>query len=230
MKPGASPGIWGGSILLLRDGKERAFPDEDALVSFLALATDTHGYADPARWTCPPMNRCILVREAPRPSGRSVPSGDLAVDVAERSAFRFTDAAGRLIDVRNLRSRVIDRIRCGRGGPSLPVPRPYGCPPGRRRRAVGQRGQAGHYLRGLNGEDVFDRDGRLLGRWEPRGRMRVTAACLRDPDWFEYRARRGRGWKAQKYAHQWERRVRAEEKRLRARLRAEGPFLEDAEG
>lgn len=83
----------------------------------------------------------------------------------------------------------------------------------------GQRGRAGHYIRHAGRENYYDDEGMLLYQWIPRGKIVENAECVKDPDWFSFRAVHSTGWKEHKCRHQWEHGVREKEKHEKNRRR-----------
>lgn len=72
----------------------------------------------------------------------------------------------------------------------------------------GRHARAGHLIRLEKDTYFFDEEGRILYHFVARGKRIEDRECVRDPDWFGWRARHSTGWKDHKYRHQWEHRSR----------------------
>ncbi len=68
-------------------------------------------------------------------------------------------------------------------------------------------------------EKIYDEEGRFIHEWAPRAKRLELLRELMDYDWFDCRSRHSTGWKEHKCRHQWEYRVREQEKHLKNRIR-----------
>ncbi len=210
-------------------GKAWVFPDEKALIAHLACHTDTHGSADPACWSNDLIPRQFAKGRAARTwtvrhtvmLGRGRSAFPYALEKTENWDYRFHDAAGRTLDVRDLWPAVVAAVRRGDRTEYRPPASGKGKGPGRSRhrgsrycrRHPSGKPRAGACLRdNCAGWQPDDDDDAPSFRWKPRGKCLEAARDMIDWDYFMDRADRSAGWKARKSRHQWEHRVRDREK------------------
>ena len=238
-----------GTYLRAAQGQERVFPDERALIRYLARFTETYGKDDPARWYNPLIVRQFSAgREAREwevktgryyggktgwnhwfcdPEGRPVDGNCdgpriIISSFKERWDYWFHDAQGRTVDVRRFWPQVVKAVRGGDTADASTVNRKAHCSRQRQtRHRVHRHGRKGVYAfyRRLGEETFLDDEDGVIGTWKPRGRLITAAYLMGDWDYFDMRACRSAGWKNQKCAHQWEHNVREKEKHDKNRQR-----------
>lgn len=207
------------SHVLFPGGKERVFRDERELIRYLAVHTDTHGCADPARWTNEVLSRQFA-------KGRPARTWTIRLvwyDVrTERWDYWFHDANGRTVDVRLLWPEVVKAVRAG-VKEETPI-REFRCILWKKMHTSVLGGQRGRYraiLRAAEPVTLYDEEDNVCGRMMPRKGTLNTARYVRDWDWFRCRARHSTGWKEHKQRYQWEHKVLEREKHEKNRLRKE---------
>ena len=209
-----------GTYVFAAGGKKLVFQNEKELIRCLASHTDMHGYADPARWS----NNLILRQVS---KGRKARTWTIQIGRntvrTENWDYWFHDAYGRTIDVRDYWPTVVAAVRLG----DLT----------NEKRAVGQRyhvhrtkghtsscgrrkGCAGALVRASVEEKYYDEEGHLIYHQKPRGKLLKTLLIVDDFDFpYDGRSRHSTGWKHHKCRHQWEHKVREQEKHLKNHTR-----------
>lgn len=215
--------------------EERVFGNEQELIRHLVYYTETNGYSDPSRWSNSLISRQLLKGKSARTP--IVQEGWYASRIWRRQSeeenspiYWFHDVHGRTLDVRNFLPKIIEAVRNGNPADTSPFTwnrwvrqgRKSHNGPRRRRHNSRRNGGIGAYLRSVEREDFYDEQGILLYQWIPRGKLVYTASVISDFDWkYESLGCHSRGWKAHKNRHQWEHRVREQEKHQRNRARKE---------
>lgn len=204
----------------------RCLADLNELICYLASNTDTHGYADPARWT----NSIIDNQNLTGTDVRVTSDWEYTCDetlqrvwVTHRDfrCIRICDADGRIIDARKYWDAVVRAVRAG-------VNRWYF--PGRRhsrwngfkshkvQRWRGRKARSGAFVR--LAFEICDDEGLGIVRGNMlRSAMLNTAREMIDWDFNDIRAAGSSGWKSRKHRHQWEHRVVEAERHAANRLR-----------
>ena len=152
------------------------FHDEKELIRYLAGHTDTHGYADPARWSNSLITRQYSAGRAVRVWTESIEgSFGRRLSWTENWEYWFHDTGGRTTDVRRFRAEVIAAVRRGETSGNACTGWKGNTHQGRRRHSVyrmaGQRGRVGFYLRSLGEETNEKRVSPARNSGAVRGRL-----------------------------------------------------------
>ena len=209
-----------GTYVFAPGGKELVFQNETELIRCLASHTDTHGYADPARWS----NNLILRQIS---KGRKARTWKIQIGWntvrTENWDYWFHDAHGRTIDVRDYWPAVIAAVRRGNlakvkraewQGHHIQRTKGHTSCCGRRK------GCAGALVRASVEEKYYDEEGHLIYHQKPRGKLLETLFIVDDFDFpYEGRSRHSTGWKHYKGRHQWEHKAREQERHQKNHIR-----------
>ena len=220
-----------GIFVFATDGKELVFQNKKELIRHLAIHTDTHGYNDPSRW-----GNDLIPRQFSK--GRVTRTWVLEKGWfnpmtrrwvwEENWDYWFHDVNGRTIDVRDFWPDVIAVVRSGDMMEAKTFSQDRGYCQGRKyhrggrfntRHAKRGRARVGAYLRDFYERQLFCEDNGFIFQWTPRGKLLTTARYMVDFEFFDGRAEHSTGWKERKYKHQWEHRVREQEKHQKNRDR-----------
>ena len=221
-----------GTYLRVPDGKDVVFRNEEELLRSLALSTDTNNSANPARWRNSYIEDQAYAGKHSSVSVVTIISGNdrfvhRFVGQQKNRYYWFHDASGKTIDVRKYWPAAVAAAITKEAAKTKKNGRTSWYWQGRRRhntsgwhtRHPSGKARVKACLRSFSRQDFYDDEDNLIFRWTPRGRLLTSARYLADWDNFDFRARRSTGWKEHKYRHQWEHRVREQEKHQKNRAR-----------
>ena len=213
---------------------ETSFANRKELVDYLAEHTVKHGCfrptGDPDYWTNPMIDRQASKSKATR---TWLQTSELPYRYWDEGNWDlwFHDAYGKTIDVRKFWSEVIAEVqrrlqsfeqrgatkrmwRWRRRGHTRTL---RGYHPGK-----GRAGWGTYFRNFSDSREYVDDEENLLYRWTPRGKIRMNVWSMYERcwDWLPLAcSRHSVGWKDYKRRHQWEHRVREQEKHRRNRER-----------